>query len=283
LNELAEWLILDRVEAPGGSGINEDAVGCSGNLAWVIDGATPLSRERLTYAPSDARWLVDFVQRELRTAGEERDPRSLEEIIAEIAQKVRRASGGWRAQPKFPPSAALGLARNCGEAIEYFVLADVVVAVDGRFQAAWSDDAVDRANVEAISSFEETLRATGSYEQSIAAVRPLMRRQRETRMNVDGGYWVLADDPRAAERAIRGSVRARDISRVLLCTDGFARAVQLLQLFGSWADFFAANRPLGDVLDDIRSVEANDPECLRFPRWSVSDDASALLLTPSSN
>jgi hypothetical protein len=66
---------------------------------------------------------------------------------------------------------------------------------------------------------------------------------------------------------------------VLLASDGF------LALASDYARYTpetllaaAAARGLGTLGEELRAVEASDPEGLRFPRFKRSDDATALLL-----
>lgn len=228
--------------------------------------------------PSDARWIVDIAQQHLRDAAERDDDAPLGCMVAGIATDVRSRLSAWSRRPAFPPSAAIGLVRLRGELIEYLVLTDALVTIEGEAAWVWTDDAVIRTNRGSIAAFRRALDETGSFSMAYARVRPLLRRHRETSMNRPDGYWVLSDEPTAAAHAICGAVAAERAGRILLATDGFSRLVDCFGLYGSWQEFLASGVGLDVALRQLRDAEAADPEALAFPRWSVSDDAAALIV-----
>src|SRR5687768_9779505 len=83
--------IVDCISDPGSgaAAVNEDIAGHGSLAAWVLDGATGLSKERLLPGPSDAAWLsarFDALLRE-RADRPDRDPRVLiSDLIAEVAR-----------------------------------------------------------------------------------------------------------------------------------------------------------------------------------------------------
>ena len=155
-----------------------------------------------------------------------------------------------------------------------FVLCDgvVVPVVDDRLAA------LDARTENRIA----TLMAAGmSFADARAAVTPLLRRQRQSAMNREGGYWVFAADPAAADHVITASFPLQSVDAVLLCSDGFAR---LWEKYGALADggaaLRAALRPggLGTLGRRLRRIE-NAPGTLEtHPRTSREDDATAVLL-----
>ena len=65
---------------------------------------------------------------------------------------------------------------------------------------------------------------------------------------------------------------------ILLCTDGYYRAVDHYGLFDDQALLDASSASAEKVLAALRAAEAADPECRRFPRFKPADDATALML-----
>jgi hypothetical protein len=67
---------------------------------------------------------------------------------------------------------------------------------------------------------------------------------------------------------------------ILLCTDGFYRAVDVYGIFDDAQLIPACLEPGGveRVLRSIRAVEAEDPDCTKHMRFKPADDASAIIL-----
>jgi hypothetical protein len=110
-------------------------------------------------------------------------------------------------------------------------------------------------------------------------VDSLLAERRRREMNTDGGYWILSTDPRAADEARSGTVHVQPGTEILLMTDGFSRLVDTFAQPPDWLallDPIAAGRPLMDEVSRLRRIEQSDPTGTRWPRLSVSDDASAL-------
>jgi hypothetical protein len=96
--------------------------------------------------------------------------------------------------------------------------------------------------------------------------------------NVPSGFWTAGANPRAAEEALVGTVPR---GAFLAMTDGASRAVEV---FGdlSWEGSFdlARRRGPGALVERVRTLEAADPSCQRYPRGKVRDDSTALWWEP---
>lgn len=276
------WRVIAQASA-GGGGVNEDLTGCAGEFAWVIDGASPLSDDRVTTADSDARWLVQIIDAHLR-AHAPSDERPLPAIAEDMIREVRRASHKWQARPDFPPSAAFALVRCRDGRVDYLVLGDVTVVFDrGDDVCAVTDGRVEASNRPARVRFDQRLAETGSHALAIADIREALIDHRMRSMNREPGYWVVATEPVAARHALNGSVPDADVRRVALCTDGFSRLVDTFGAYPFWRDLLdrvGSDEDLGALVRELRVLEAADPETLRHPRWTVSDDAAALIVAP---
>ncbi|HEY1833013.1 MAG TPA: hypothetical protein VGG08_01145 [Solirubrobacteraceae bacterium] len=162
--------------------------------------------------------------------------------------------------------------------IDYLVLSDVTLVLHGLDTQVITDTAVQDTSSRAREYFTQALRRTGSYSAARSAVNDLLIDHRLNNMNRPGGYWVASLDEDAPQHALTGSVPRSGYDRVLLCSDGFARLVDLFGVFASWGDLIESRTPLAECARLLREAEARDPESLRHPRWTVSDDASAILL-----
>jgi hypothetical protein len=102
--------------------------------------------------------------------------------------------------------------------------------------------------------------------------------------NAEGGYWIASLDPDAARHSVCGSVHIRlddgQVRSAALLSDGLSRSVTHLAIHGTWADLLQALLDPGpqSCIDAVRQVKRADPQGRRFPRTTVSDDASAIAL-----
>lgn len=274
------WKVIDTLQR-GGKAVCEDRVGVAGPLAWVIDGATPLSDSPLTDGESDAAWLADRLDFHLRRASEAFTDQPLVLLTEHLLRQVAEdAAHDWSHEPVLPPSAALGLVRNQGSYIDYLVLADVTVHVAPPGLTV-TDKRVDASTHDAMVVLERELARTHRHEEAMRVVRPALLASRRADMNTSGGYWVASTDPAAAQNALSGQVAIDAGTRLLLCTDGFSRAWDTFAHCEGPDDVLASGARAQEVLNRIREEEMADVQCVSYPRWSVHDDAAALVLAPS--
>lgn len=270
-----EFDLVDSVCEPADKDTNEDGFGYADALAWVIDGASPLSTTRVAEsADTDAQWIAQVLD-ESFSALSAANPTPVEAIRAGITT-VEERSDEWTSKPEIPPSAAVGVIKAVGsETIEYAILADVTLAVKTKDNiVVVSDSRADDGNQEAMSRLGKLLGEGAGFREAMGEVRPLLLKRRVTGMNQSGGYWVAATDPSAADQALTGTITG--VESIILASDGFARGVDLYGLWPSW------QQVLDDEVEsllaryyDLREFEATDPDCRRFPRWSREDDATA--------
>ncbi|UOQ49089.1 hypothetical protein MUN88_02815 [Gracilibacillus caseinilyticus] len=74
----------------GSANFNEDTVGHYQNVAWVIDGATPLFFNQYLSEENDVVWFVQQINEQLPRFIT--DDRSLEEILINVLEQVRHPS-----------------------------------------------------------------------------------------------------------------------------------------------------------------------------------------------
>jgi len=269
------WNLLEKVSSTGFPP-KEDVLGCEGSLAWVIDGATSVSSERCTNHESDGLWLVKVVEEVFR--GEADTSASPTELIRRaILEAQSRAKSEWAVDPKVPPSAAVGVVRAVGGQLHYAVLADVSI-VCGMSEGVreLTDHRPDDLNVEAKHHLESLLGSGEDFASAIESTRLLLLEHRRLRMNKSGGYWVVALEVTAADHALTGVIDSEH--PFIIASDGFTRG---RHLFGLWTDWNAALggvTSLRELADEVRAAELADPQCTRYPRWSVHDDIVAARL-----
>lgn len=119
---------------PRGGAVNDDALGCTAQAAWVIDGATSIGRSVLG-VESDARWLAQAVDRHLRLLLEVEPEQSSETLLRRLLNDIQ---GDFRAQSgrdwhdlEDMPAACLSLLRIRGGEIELLNIGDSRILVEG--------------------------------------------------------------------------------------------------------------------------------------------------------
>lgn len=273
--------LLDAVTAAGSANrANEDGWGARGRVVWVIDGATGLGDSPLLDAPSDAAWLASRMNAafgELADAGQD-DP---QRILATAAERIAAAFAAERTRSPEQryeiPTAAVLLA------VFHDMYVDIAELGDCRIYVRPGNDAIveaggtahgralERANADRVATGASTLRTP--------AVLELLREVRN-RANTDAGYWVFAPDPEPVRRSRRHRLGWGSGAHALFATDGFDALCEDYRRY-SPADLLAAARARGlaPLIDELRGIErVEDPQRTAYPRFKVSDDATAVLV-----
>lgn len=258
--------LLDSCSIAAGAE-NEDGWGHWGQWAWVLDGATPTASETDHLPGSPAAELVGALDLELLAAARSEPDSCASAVRTAIRGATRRRSE--QSCNARPASSCLGLVRLQADRLGYLLLGDVTLVVDRRRSITVVDDPSATGR-----EVEYLRRADGEREQ----LDRVLARARRT-MNRPGGYWIAADEPEAADHGEQGSIQVEPADLVLLATDGFARAVDLLGSYRSWRALIAAahSQGLAEIAAGVRQAEARDPARTRWPRAKVHDDCTAAL------
>jgi hypothetical protein len=266
------WQQVQKVEIAG-TGCFEDRAGVCGSMAWILDGASAVSEQRITDAESDALWMVDSLDADLKVVANE--PVPLDELVKRAIQRTAmRAEHDWNARPEVPPSAALGVIRRLDDRTEFLVLADVSIILRtdaGVFE--YTDQRVDDGNHGARHTMIDRLAAGGSFKQAFEQARPYLAENRLSRMNRPDGYWVASIDDHAVRHALTGALDG--VREAILASDGFMRVRKPFKLIPDVAALFDPSTSLEEWATAIRQAESNDPDTSRYPRWRVADDICA--------
>ncbi|WP_421992794.1 protein phosphatase 2C domain-containing protein [Qipengyuania sp.] len=265
---------------------NEDRFGYAAGAAWVLDGATDISRAQLE-GRTAAWWLVEAYQAELQN----RCPFGVSEIartfLASLSSGVRD-----RLEARFPAapapvrkaleqaSAALSLVRKTTDGWSVLCLADCPVLyrnpANGRVQAI-VDPGFVRFEQRSLDALQDArARAPDAdYDRLLEMIRPVLEQNRQV-MNLEEGYAVGGIRPPhqalVSERDLPAGVTA-----FAIMSDGFSRWYDLFRL-GTAEDLFVRieKSDLGEVLTELRQAERRDPLGKLFPRFKQHDDATCL-------
>lgn len=214
--------------------LNEDHVLASPAYVVVLDGATVPAGVR-TGCVHGVLWLVRNLGDLLANGLSGNDRAPLAEVLAEAITELRdRHAGACDLTDPDTPSATVALLRAAGETLDYLVLCDSFVVVDGGFGLQVVTD-------------DRTARLPAYDAVSVATLR-----------NAPGGFWVASADPAAAGYALTGSVPLRDVRRAALLSDGAARSVER---FGrTWEQVLTLAGEAGPraVIEEVRRGEQDD-------------------------
>ncbi|MBH1933659.1 hypothetical protein I5Q34_05010 [Streptomyces sp. AV19] len=180
---------------------------------------------------------------------------SLRECLASAIVRTAAAHGDeCDLAHRRTPQATVVLARWDEERVEYLVLSDSVLLVEGADGAVTAvlDDRIAR------------LAAGGG---------PVTDAQR----NAEGGFFTAAADPAVVSRAVAGAVPRSGVRSLAALSDGASRWVEVFRA-GDWAECLALLAKSGPraLIDRVRAAERADVRGEAFRRGKVHDDASAV-------
>lgn len=269
-----------------GSGpVNEDGWGYAGgedevSAAWVFDGVTGINGRNVLGLGSDAAWLVARADARLRGLAvlDLPLPTILDRLVSGLCADWRVAQAGLELAADFdPPAACLILVKRYADGWRALRLGDSCLLArmgDGTLKTALPESDFDHW----LAAEARKRREAGvlDIKKLLAEFRPQLLASRQSR-NTAGGYGILEADAVAAHFGEYFELGWPH--ELLICTDGFYRGVDHYEMFSDEALIAACTaRGVGEVLAEIRAVEAGDPSCERFPRFKPADDATAVLL-----
>jgi serine/threonine protein phosphatase PrpC len=281
--ELIEFLSLPSDSAKP----NEDSFAVGAHAAAVFDGATGLG-ERLMPGLSDAAWIAQFAARRFRSHAEAGAKDAHGDIRDWLRGAAADAEKSFKALRKRAPLENYEIA--CASAI----LAGL--KDDGMLQLLWFGDCAallrtpegaftllgdvmtkrdsERARVVALSkSTGRAPAAPGVRDEFLPALRAA-----RNRVNT-GEDWLFAPDVRCADHAKHAQLSLGPGSHMLLASDGFLALASDYEHYTPETLLTACEQNgLTALGEELRSIEASDPDGVRFPRFKRSDDATALLL-----
>jgi hypothetical protein len=274
---------VESLSLPGDpSKPNDDAYAHRAHAAVVMDGATGLG-ESLMPGPSDAAWVARFGANRLMAHSEE----GLNPHDA-VAAALRDAENSFvNLRRRVPietyemPFSSMMFVSQTAAGFDALWFGDCAILVERpgdnvEFVGdALKKKARERQRVAALAAtLGENAASTGVRD----AFLPALRAARNT-VNTERGGWLFGPDARAAEHVASARVFAPSGTIMLLVSDGFLALAGDYERYDTTTLMNAARAEgLKSLGDELREVEAGDPDGKRFPRFKKSDDATALLL-----
>lgn len=267
----------------GGSAerVNEDAMGATGSIAFVLDGVTSLCETPLMPGKSDAAW-ASHTARDLFLAQAGSKGGDLRALITTVAEGITAKFEAERSRPpreryELPWTTMSLIGVQPGKL-------DIAYVGDSRVLIETADDEVHNFGTNPSRSAFETrlaakmIAARKGQPLGPATVLPELRQARNT-VNTGSGYWLLGADPAVGVHATVTSLALSGPATVLLVTDGFYALVEDYQRYGD-RELIATAQTIGlqALARELRHIEDDDPGGERYPRMKKSDDATALLV-----
>jgi hypothetical protein len=273
-------------ESQGSGAVNEDGFGyveSDGDVsaAWIFDGVTGINPRNHLDAGTDAEWLVARAQSHIM----ELAPRDmaldalLRDLVSRLISDWTAASAGLDLPRGYdPPATCLVLVKRYADGWQCLRLGDSCLLAreaggSHRILAASPNNSFDHW----LAREAQRRRQQGVFDVKLllAEFAPQLKEARARRNRPDG-YSVLecSRDSLAMPEILRLGWPAQ----MLLCTDGYYRAVDTYGLMGDAQLMDASALSVSNVLKLIRSTEAADPDASRYPRFKPADDATALML-----
>ncbi len=267
---------------------NEDAFGVTEregqvSAAWVLDGVTGINGQTYLPAASDARWLVERVQVHLEdlAAGSLPLQDLLRDLVARLEEEWRKAAAGLALPEDYDhPATCLLLAKSYEDGWQALRLGDSYLLSEIGTVTNHPHPPSDLGDLEAeLKAEARRMRDSGVVDfntmlTASKARHSINRRQR----NTPGGNSVLVADQSALAKP--EFITLGSPGKILLCTDGYYRAVDHYGLCDDAGLMAGSSKPaeVEQMLRRIRAAEASDPDCLKYPRFKPADDATAVVL-----
>ncbi len=286
---MARLHILDTLSLPGRPDRpNEDAFGVTETSAFVIDGATGLGQNLLVAGhDSDAAWLAAFAKVHFEEMADRGLP--VAEMVRQVntlaARIVQYSTSGLTVAAWQLPIAGFSMVGVQNGAVAVHALGDcTVMACDGEY-GVFAHTAISGQALAEQAAARQAVAAAGglaAYGSLVAhdATLQALRASRAT-CNTPGGLWTLGTNPAAADNVATASITLRKPFVGLVMSDGFSA---LTDKYGRYAPAelvrIAEGNGLAALGEELRHIETvEDPDGFAYPRFKVSDDATAILFT----
>ena len=258
---------------------NEDCVYLCDDFGFVMDGATGLLKENITNCVSDAKWYVEefknFLIKNLKTK------KNLKEIMKDgityVSNTYNNIEGATSVKSK--PSSGIALFRKNENNIEYFILGDCQLIIKDKKDIITKLQLNDLPKLDNIN-IGRMVKIAKEKNINVIDARPLINDYLvETRLtqNTNNGYWILSDDINAVDHALHGTLNLKDIKQIICLTDGFSQLYEVFKVFTYEELVNLINNKkisLDNLYDTLFTLQENDSNCNRYPRFKIRDDAS---------
>lgn len=261
---------------------NEDIYGLTKRSAFVLDGASALSNNSYTPDKNDVSWMVNWWKEYLYLNIDDTTS-TIQSILRNGVREFNREYGKFvdinSLEPHEQLSAGIAVVRKNKNTLEAYVLGDVEITAEDKSGICYviTDTALKELDSEVI----ELMRRNKYRENEVvfkgfteAELEILIRNR--SRMNTDGGYFILGHSEDAIDFGIYKELDITQINRCLLSTDGivplsvkYSRETLLDQI---------RSKGVKNIIKELRGIEEMDKEKRFIGRLKTHDDATVVYL-----
>lgn len=262
--------------------LGEDLVGWSGEVYWLLDGASTPARRVLPGNPAATGALVaSWTDLAFRVTLAHNPAAPLEELLDAadfaVGEHLRAMHPGATREALYAdgPHTTVVLVRVLPDRLDYALLQDssLLVWSDGSgVLTQLKDRRQDRFNCEHYTAVAAALRDADAFGPRYNRILDEMVDRERLNRNKPEGFATLTGLGTAAALAEYGSLPLGVDATILLASDGAAR---LWDVFGCDAQAGWV-MPLARLSAHVRGFEQEDPNGLRYPRIGASDDIAYL-------
>ncbi|MFD0675820.1 MULTISPECIES: protein phosphatase 2C domain-containing protein [unclassified Paenibacillus] len=278
---------IDTISIKGSGEWNEDALVMNEGLHiyGVLDGATSIhpyrgpNQETCGYLASAC---IKHYLEDLRA--EEVDSTTLKQVVIQANKRLRdkMVEAGVNIADKVSLwTSALALIRVHDYSVDYAQVGDCMIAAvyEDKSVRVVSRDQVAHIDLESKRIWEEGIRnGITSREQLWEMVKPVIIKNK-SRMNTIGGYSVLSGEPELADLVEYGTLNRINLKAMLMVTDGLFHPVERGSNDSGGLERLVQavmEKSLSSYADWLISLEVEDSNCQKYPRFKVSDDKTAV-------
>lgn len=268
------------------SAVNEDAFFIADDLAVVIDGATGLCPARIPGVMSDAAWFSHSLVHELKASWERGAdfPEVLEHCLARLRTQWFRLTGSVELGPiELQPVAAMSAVQLKGSTLVFYRLADcsAFIRAQGAGCSVFAPSKLSEADAQNIEWMSKSRPEDMDLDDARKMSLHLLLDTR-SKTNVPGYWGALSLDAVALKTMDRFELSLEGYSGeldVVLTSDGYSSLIDdYFPQMGETVFTYLCTKSLSGTYNLVRDVERTDPLGLRFPRFKIHDDATAVHL-----
>ena len=264
--------------------MNEDVAYISKRYAFVLDGATGLSKKNITGVGTDAYWYSHAMSNYLKSNLLDYS-KNLRKIICEGIQSLssdyERLLKAQEISPIDMPSAVGCLTRVNNQKLEYLVYGDSPLLIkykNDKVEEVYDEKLMrlDNYVLEKCKLYAQEKEIT--FREALPSFIDIIKRNR-LKMNTPEGYYNLSFYADAAyEGGLYGEINLKDIDSICIMSDGFADCYTLMGIVATASDFMESLPTEGpeQLYKKLLRAQYEDSALDNFPRFKLSDDASCV-------
>ncbi|WP_127848313.1 protein phosphatase 2C domain-containing protein [Lacticaseibacillus hulanensis] len=271
--QLTHASITDR-----GNTVNEDFVYTTDSYGFVIDGASNLTSRVYKAGNSDAQLFSHTVGQYLKKANWQEY--SIQQLLSMAVADFNAQYPSTLIDKERLPSATFSAFRVHEDRIELTWLGDspIIVLSNNNEYEVHRDPTIEQNDKKAISNLAELISEQKPIEEALEDIQPILKANRLLKNSTEkGGYWILDPTGVGINHLHQESIPLADVIAILICSDGFYRVFDTFRYRLQIPQATNVHEWLTSSMKDLRAMENKERSMNNYPRFKVSDDASALI------